>query len=79
MPHNSTLYNYGLLSGKPLSGFSPDLFIFEWKSIKGLGFTSILETMTPLDLKDYFGTVAEDLNNGGKIFGSKIAKKYPLE
>ena len=28
MPPKSTLYNYGILSGKPLSGFTADSFIF---------------------------------------------------
>lgn len=79
MPPKSTLYNYGALSGKPLAGFTADTFIFQSKTVTGLWLSSWLPSLKPLDLKDYAGTVAEDLNNGGAIFGSKVAKTFPLE
>ena len=79
MPNKSTLYNYGALSGKPLAGFTANDFIFTQKTVTGLWLTSWLPSLKPLDLKDYAGTVAEDLNTGGAIFGSKVAKTFPLE
>ena len=38
-----------------------------------------MREMTPLEIKDYCGTVAEDLNTGGAIVGSTVAKTFPLE
>ncbi len=78
MPYGSTLYNYGLLSGKPLSGFSGADFIFQQKGVKGFWLGPWMMSLKPLELKDYIGTVAADINAGGKIFGSKVAKTFTL-
>ena len=45
----------------------------------GLNLGTALAQMTPLEVKDYCGTIAADLNSGGAIFGSKVAKTFPLE
>ncbi len=79
MPEGSTLYNYGLLSGKPPSGFSTSTFLMGGRTLKGLTLASWMKPLKPLELKDYKGIVAADLNAGGKVLGSKVAKTFPLE
>ena len=77
MPNKSTLYNYGALDAKPLR-ISPLALIMAQKTITGFWLGPWMATLTPDETKTTFGHVVGDLATGGKIFGTKVVKEYPL-
>lgn len=57
MPSESTLYNYGRISGNPLSGFASDSFIFQGKKVAGLDLPQWVGSLKPLEREGYIGSV----------------------
>jgi NADPH:quinone reductase len=77
MPAGSTAYIYGGLSLKPYY-FSPLDAIFYKKTISWLWLSAWLGELSEEERKEQIGIVIQDLSTGGEIFGSNIAKTFPL-
>lgn len=79
MPKYSILYIYGDLSGGEEISFNNRCLMSGSKSIKSLFMADFLRiVLTPDEKKWYLNYVADDIANGGKIFGTKIVKSYKL-
>ena len=77
MPHRSTVYLYGALSGKDIT-YHPGDFIFKENTISYFWLLPWLNSITAEELKKWVSTVITDLSSGCKVFGQIIAKTYPL-
>jgi NADPH2:quinone reductase len=74
---DSTAYVYGGLSGKPVT-YSPLGLIFGQKTISYLWIGPWMKSLTEEERGGVVGTIIQDLCTGGEIFGSAIAKRFPL-
>lgn len=77
MPNFSTMYVYGNLSGEAIQYDATNL-IFKGHNISNFFVWNWINTLTPEEKSHWFGTIVEDINAGGELFGTKISKKFPL-
>ncbi|CDW75003.1 zinc-binding dehydrogenase family protein [Stylonychia lemnae] len=78
MAAKSFMVVYGNLSKQKVA-FEPTEFHWSDKQIVGLMMFRWVSSLPLDERRKWFDYVAEDLYNGGKIFGSKIAKEVPIE
>mmetsp|Transcript_28740 Transcript_28740/g.21424 ORF Transcript_28740/g.21424 Transcript_28740/m.21424 type:complete len:103 (-) Transcript_28740:69-377(-) len=78
MPNRSIMYVTGNLSYKDLVLNSGEM-IYTEKEVRGFSLLAWhSEKLTPEEKSYYENLVANDLAEGGKMFGSKVAKELPL-
>lgn len=77
MPHGSTTYAYGALSGDYFK-YHPGHFIFSQHTVTGFWLGPWLGTLSSDEKKKWFGAVVTDLSTGGETFGSNVVKTYPI-
>ena len=78
MPNNSTLFVVGNLTHSPGTFNTSDLLIRN-KSIRPLLLFPWLFKISKEDKRKYLDIVARELEQGGKIFGSKVVKTLPFK
>ena len=78
MPEKSIMVVYGNLTHQRIS-FEPGDFHWADKQIVGLMMFRWVCSLTQDERRKWFDYVADDLYNGGKLFGSKIVKTVALE
>ncbi len=78
MPAKSIMVVYGNLT-KQKTTFEPQEFHWADKQIVGLMMFRWVSSMEYPERRKWFDFVADDLANGGHIFGSKIFTEVPLE
>ena len=78
MPAKSIMVVYGNLT-KQKTTFEPQEFHWADKQIVGLMMFRWVSSLPLEERRKWFDYVADDLYNGGKIFGSNIAKEVTLE
>lgn len=77
MPNDSTMYIIGNFTYSELSVNSMNMLMGN-KSIKAFMMGGWLFALPAEERKKTLDTVARDLEQGGKIFGSKIVKTLPF-
>ena len=78
MPKFSTMYVYGNLSGESIHYDATNL-IFKCHNISHFFIMSWIQNLTAEEKSHWFGMIVDDIKEGGEVFGSKIAKKFPIE
>jgi len=79
LPLKSEMLILGSLSQKDLV-LPASCFYFESKHIRGFFLERFIkEELNDQEYKNFCGIIADDLKNGGKIFGTKCAKEMKLE
>lgn len=77
MPNFSTMYVYGNLSGEPIQ-YNPRNLIFKGHNISNFFICNWIQNLTSEEKEKWFGSIVDDINSGGAIFGSKILKSFPI-
>lgn len=79
LPQCSQMLVLGSLSQKNLV-LPANCFYFQSKNIRGFFLERFMrEELSQQEYKDFCRIIADDLKNGGKIFGTKVAKEMKLE
>ena len=77
MPKYSTMYVYGNLSGEPIQYEAGNL-IFKGHNISNFFIWAWIDRLSPEEKSKWFGSIVDDINSGGEVFGSKISKTFKL-
>jgi len=78
MPHYSEMVIVGNLTYQPLVLNSGNI-LFTGKTVRGLFLFRWMTEITKEERAQWFKIVADDLRDGGHIFGTKVAKIVPLD
>ena len=80
MPKHSFIYIYGNLSEDEEIWISNREMINSRKTITTINMNDFTDRiLSDEERQAYFNIVSEDIINGGKIFGTKVIKAYPIE
>jgi len=77
MPHNSEMVIVGNLTYQPLILNSGNI-LFTGKTVRGLFLFAWMSAITKEEKAEWFKLVADDLRDGGHIFGTTTAKIVSL-
>lgn len=75
MPDSSTVYNYGNLEFKSISGISSADLIFKEKTLTGWWLSTWLKKLKPQEVMKWFEVVRIDLESGSNIFETDWRKE----
>jgi hypothetical protein len=78
MPSGSEMLIIGCLSDEPLP-LSAKHILYNSKTVRAFTCPGWVSKLTYDEKRKYKNLIADDYNNGGHIYGTKIAKIYPLD
>lgn len=78
MPRLSEMLIIGCLSTDPIP-IKPREFLYGGKTVRSHTCPGWLMTLKPEDKQVYQEEILKDVKEGGKVYGTKIVKVYPLE
>jgi len=79
LPDGATVYHYGNLEGKPITGVNTSDLIFKRKKLEGWWLATWAEEVGPQEFFKWAGFIIQEFSKGSDIFDTAISKRVKLE